>query len=73
MAGEQGREQLGVAGGDRVGVPSGSSPLSRRARDPRASSRALVRFPLWPSAMWPVAVDRKVGCAFSHTLAPVVE
>ena len=30
----------------------------------------LVRLPLWPSAMLPVAVERKVGCAFFQTLAP---
>ena len=38
-----------------------------------ASSPVLVRLPLCPSAMLPVAVARKVGWAFSHTLDPVVE
>ena len=37
------------------------------------SSRVLVRLPLWPSAIEPSAVGRKVGWAFSQTLAPVVE
>ena len=57
-----------------IRVPSGSSPdvsdsSARRAR----SSWVLVMLPLWPSARWPVAVCRNVGCAFSHTLEPVVE
>ena len=36
-------------------------------------SRVLVRFPLWPRAIEPLAVERNVGWAFSQTLAPVVE
>ena len=52
----------------------GNSPeSSARALSRSRSSRVLVKFPLWPSARFPVAVERKVGCAFSHTLAPVVE
>ena len=50
--------------------------LAARARssaDPRDSSRVLVRLPLWPRAMEPVAVGRNVGWAFSQMLAPVVE
>ena len=38
-----------------------------------ASSRVLIRFPLWPSARLAAGVDRNVGCAFSHTDAPLVE
>jgi hypothetical protein len=37
------------------------------------SSPVLVRFPLWPSAMDPSAVGRKVGWALFQVLAPVVE
>jgi len=36
-------------------------------------SAVLVKFPLCPRARLPVAVGRKVGWAFSHTLEPVVE
>ena len=52
----------------------GSSPLSA-ARFSTSSSRSpvLVRLPLWPRATEPAAVERNVGCAFSHTLDPVVE
>ena len=46
--------------------PSGS--LSRPA-----SSRVLIRFPLWPSARLTVPVERKVGWALAQTEAPVVE
>lgn len=38
-----------------------------------ASWAVFTRLPLWPSAIEPCAVARKVGCAFSHTEAPVVE
>ncbi len=38
-----------------------------------ASSRVLIRFPLWPSARLVVLVERNVGCALAHTEAPVVE
>jgi amidophosphoribosyltransferase len=38
-----------------------------------ASFAVLTRLPLWPSAMEPWAVALNVGCAFSHTDAPVVE
>ena len=38
-----------------------------------ASSRVLIRLPLWPSARLADAVERNVGCAFSQTEAPVVE
>ena len=55
-------------------VPSGSSPdVSASSASRARSSWVLVRLPLWPSARWPVAVCRNVGCAFSHTLEPVVE
>ncbi|CAB4957013.1 unannotated protein [freshwater metagenome] len=55
-------------------VPRGSSPEStERAARRRASSGAFVMLPLCPRARWPVAVERKVGWAFSQTLAPVVE
>lgn len=39
----------------------------------RVSSPVFTRLPLCASATLPVAVDRKVGCAFSHTDEPVVE
>src|SRR5919112_2673568 len=51
---------------------SESSALSRWLSHSR-SSRVLVRLPLWPRAIPPVAVGRKVGWAFIQTLAPVVE
>ncbi len=38
-----------------------------------ASWAVLTRLPLWPRAMDPWAVARKVGWAFSQTEAPVVE
>ncbi len=38
-----------------------------------ASCAVFTRLPLWPSAIEPWAVARNVGCAFSHTEAPVVE
>ena len=38
-----------------------------------ASSRVLIRFPLCPSARLVFPVERKVGCAFAQTEAPVVE
>ena len=49
------------------------SAASSRSVSHSRSSRVLVRFPLWPRAMWPVAVERKVGWALSQTLEPVVE
>ena len=49
------------------------SVASSRSASQSRSSRVLVRLPLWPRAMPPVAVERKVGWAFSQTLAPVVE
>jgi hypothetical protein len=61
---------------DRIGAAplSGSSPRSESSSSTMAaSSEVLVRLPLWPSAMEPVAVARNVGWAFSQTLAPVVE
>ena len=57
-----------------IRVPSGSAPDRDSASATRiASSWVLVRLPLWPSARWPVAVERNVGWAFSQTLDPVVE
>ena len=58
-----------------AGAPGkGSSPRSACcSAASRASSPVLIRFPLWASAMPPVAVERKVGWAFSQTLDPVVE
>jgi hypothetical protein len=45
-----------------------------RAATSSRSSAVLTRLPLWPSARpLPVAVVRKVGCAFSHVVEPVVE
>jgi hypothetical protein len=40
----------------------------------RSSTRSwvLVRLPLWASATEPLEVGRNVGCAFCHTLEPVV-
>ncbi len=48
-------------------------PSRGRSATISASWAVLTRLPLWPSAMEPWAVARKVGCAFSHTEAPVVE
>jgi hypothetical protein len=45
----------------------------RRPATAAASSPALTRFPLCASAIEPVEVDVKVGCAFSHTDDPLVE
>jgi hypothetical protein len=38
-----------------------------------ASSRVLIRLPLWPRARLAAGVDRKVGWAFSQVEAPLVE
>ena len=51
-----------------ISPPPGPVPPSSAA-----SSRVLIRFPLWPSARLVVGVERNVGCAFAHTEAPVVE
>ena len=51
-----------------IPVPPGPLPPSMAA-----SSRVLIRFPLWPSARLVLPVDRKVGCALAQTEAPVVE
>ncbi len=51
-----------------------SSPATvDRASTRRASSRVLVRLPLWASATEPSAVGRNVGWALCQVLAPVVE
>ena len=47
---------------------SASAPLAMAA-----SSSVLIRLPLCPRARLATGVDRNVGCAFSHTDAPVVE
>ena len=52
---------------------SSDSVASSRSVSQSRSSRVLVRLPLWPRAMPPEAVERKVGWAFFQTLAPVVE
>ncbi len=53
----------------------GRLSLTRPAARVRlASSAVLTRLPLWPSAMpVPAVVVRKMGCAFSHVVEPVVE
>ena len=52
-----------------------SSSPSSSARLPSlvASSAVFVRLPLWASAIEPIAVGWKVGCALCHVEAPVVE
>ena len=52
---------------------SRDSLASSRSASQSRSSRVLVRLPLWPRAIPPVAVERKVGWAFFQTLPPVVE
>jgi len=47
---------------------SPSAPLAMAA-----SSRVLIRLPLWPRARLATGVDRKVGWAFSQVEAPLVE
>ena len=50
-----------------------SSPAdSRASRSREVKSWVLVMLPLWDSARCPVAVARKVGCALSQQLDPVV-
>jgi hypothetical protein len=51
-----------------IPVPPRPVPVSRPA-----SSRVLIRFPLWPSARLVESVERKVGCALAQVEAPVVE
>ena len=46
--------------------------------EPAASSSwrsmaALVRFPLWPSAMVPRWQSMRMGCALAATVSPAVE
>ena len=53
--------------------PRSSSPSRGSAATIAWSSRVLVRLPLWPSAIDPSAVGRKVGWALCQVLAPVVE
>ena len=61
-----------VTRSESVVAPRTSATPSRAASP--ASSAVLTRLPLWPSAMpVPVAVVRKVGCAFSQVDDPVVE
>ena len=50
--------------------PARPVALPATARPARA---VLIRLPLWPRARLAVGVARKVGCAFSHTEAPLVE
>ena len=57
-----------VSGGEVELAVVAASSSTRLARSP-----VLVRLPLWPSAIEPSAVERKVGCALCQTLAPVVE
>ena len=45
----------------------------QRGDQARARSWVLIRLPLWPSAIEPSAVGRKVGCALCQVDAPVVE
>ena len=52
---------------------SSSPAISRRFATRSASSRVLVRLPLWASATEPCAVGRNVGWALCQVLAPVVE
>ncbi len=54
-------------------VPRGRPMIpASRARSDRAA--VLTRLPLCPSATpLPAAVVRKIGCAFSHVVDPVVE
>jgi hypothetical protein len=50
------------------------TPLTPASAAMTASSAVLTRLPLWHSASpVPACVVRKVGCAFSHVEAPVVE
>ena len=55
-----------VATGIRFGWPGLSSSRS-------ASSRVLIRLPLWARARPPSPMGRNVGWAFSHTEDPEVE
>ncbi len=60
-------------------VSTSVSEVARLASPPpcrascAASSRVLVRFPLWPRARLADGVARNVGCAFSQTDEPLVE
>jgi len=57
-----------------VAAPGRDGSIRPRSRARCASSAVLTRLPLWPSAMpVPAAVVRKIGCAFSHVVDPVVE
>ena len=73
---------LAIRGSANSAVSTSVSEVARCPIPPRvpsaplamaASSRVLIRFPLWPSARLATGVDRNVGCAFSHTDAPLVE
>jgi hypothetical protein len=57
-----------------AGEPFAFVPLWRAdASTSAASSRVLIRLPLWPSARLADGVARKVGWAFCHTDDPLVE
>ena len=53
----------------RSSSPSGPGSAATASR----SSWVLMRLPLWPSAIEPSGVGRKVGWALCQVLAPVVE
>ncbi len=53
---------------------TGGVPISPSSRARALNSAVLTRFPLWPNASpEPTAVVRKIGCAFSQVVEPVVE
>jgi hypothetical protein len=57
-----------------AGPPFASAPPRRAdSSTSAASSRVLIRLPLWPSARPPHGVARNVGWAFCHTDDPLVE
>ena len=74
MRGEQSREQVGVASSIARLSPSGSSPRPRRSSATQLGELVGVgEVAVVAEREEPVAVARKVGWAFSQTLAPVVE
>ena len=73
---------LAIRGSANSAVSTSVSVVARWPAGPRsplaplaiaASSRVLIRLPLWPRARLATGVDRKVGWAFSQVEAPLVE
>ena len=73
VRGQKCGDEVGVGGGRRRRLQRQFPESGACAATRSAISWVLVRLPLCANASMPLAVGRKVGWAFSQTLAPVVE